>query len=95
VETQPYMPPPAKREALRFIFGLVLLDVVGLTMLMPVSAYIVRAYSADALSVRMLTVINAAAQFMAAPLLGRLSEPSTANGSAHAVGSDCGIVMLH
>ncbi len=73
-ETQPFTPPAAKRGALSFIFGIVLLDVVGLTMLMPVSAYIVRAYSADALSVTMLTVIYAAAQFVAAPLLGRLSD---------------------
>jgi DHA1 family tetracycline resistance protein-like MFS transporter len=57
-----------------FIFSVVLLDVIGLTMLMPVSAYIVREYSADALSVTLLTVIYAAAQFLAAPLLGRLSD---------------------
>jgi multidrug resistance protein len=64
---------PAK-GAMAFIFGVVLLDVVGLSMLMPISAYIVRQYSADALSVTMLTVIYAAAQFLAAPLLGRLSD---------------------
>ena len=43
-------------------------------MLVPVSAYIVRAYSADALSVTMLTVIYLITQFFAAPLLGRLSD---------------------
>ncbi len=62
------------KGALLFIFGVVLLDVTGLSMLMPISAYIVREYSADALSVTMLTVIYAAAQFFAAPLLGLLSD---------------------
>ncbi len=66
--------PKPTKGALFFIFSVVLLDVTGLSMLMPISAYIVREYSADALSVTMLTVIYAAAQFFAAPLLGRLSD---------------------
>jgi hypothetical protein len=36
VETQPFTLAPGKRVALSFIFGVVLLDVIGLTMLMPV-----------------------------------------------------------
>lgn len=67
-------PVTVKRGAMVFILGVVLLDVIGLTMLMPVSAYIVREYSAGALAVTLLTVIYAAGQFLAAPLLGRLSD---------------------
>jgi MFS transporter, DHA1 family, tetracycline resistance protein len=74
VETQTQTMPKPKKGAMIFIFGVVLLDIIGLSMLMPVSAYIVREYSADALSVTMLTVIYAAGQFFAAPLLGRLSD---------------------
>jgi multidrug resistance protein len=52
----------------------ILLDLVGLTILQPVQAYIVREYNSDALTVSLLTVIYAAAQFICAPILGRLSD---------------------
>jgi MFS family permease len=74
MQTQSTANPKPTKGALIFILGVVLIDIIGLTMLTPVSAYIVREYSADALSVTMLTVIYAAAQFLAAPLLGRLSD---------------------
>ncbi len=74
MQTQSTGHPKATKGALIFILGVVLLDVIGFTMLMPIKAYIVREYSADALSVTMLTVIFAGAQFLAAPLLGRLSD---------------------
>ena len=57
-----------------FIFSVVLLDVIGLAILMPVQAYIVRQYSDEALMVAMIPVLYAAAQFFAAPLLGKLSD---------------------
>jgi len=57
-----------------FIFSVVLMDVIGLSILMPISPYIVRAYSTSALAVAMLSVIYAAAQFLAAPVLGLLSD---------------------
>jgi multidrug resistance protein len=66
--------PQAKTAALAFIFAVILLDITGLTILMPVQAYIVRQYSGDALMVTLLTVLYAAAQFFAAPLLGTLSD---------------------
>jgi DHA1 family tetracycline resistance protein-like MFS transporter len=66
--------PKAGRGALGFIFSVVLLDVIGLAILMPVQAYIVRQYSDDALMVAMIPVIYAGAQFFAAPLLGKLSD---------------------
>jgi MFS transporter, DHA1 family, tetracycline resistance protein len=66
--------PKANKAALGFVFAVLLLDLIGLTILMPVAAYIVRQYSDDALMVTLMTVIYAAAQFFAAPLLGTLSD---------------------
>ena len=66
--------PSAPRAALAFLFGVVLLDVVGMSMLFPVAAYIVRVYNSDALTVTLLSVIYAAGQFVAAPVLGTLSD---------------------
>ncbi|KPV53343.1 hypothetical protein SE17_10175, partial [Kouleothrix aurantiaca] len=65
---------PVPRAALAFLFGVVLLDVVGMSMLFPVAAYIVRAYNSDALTVTLLSVIYAAGQFVATPVLGSLSD---------------------
>ena len=64
----------AGRGALGFIFSVVLLDVIGFALLMPVQAYIVRQYSDEALMVAMIPVLYAGAQFFAAPLLGKLSD---------------------
>jgi DHA1 family tetracycline resistance protein-like MFS transporter len=65
---------PAGKGAMGFIFMVVLLDLIGMTLLQPVQAYIVREYNSDALTVSLLTVIYAAAQFVFAPILGRLSD---------------------
>jgi MFS transporter, DHA1 family, tetracycline resistance protein len=62
------------KATLGLIFAILLLDVVGLSMLFPIAAYIVLRYSNDALMVTLLTVIYAAAQFVAAPLLGKLGD---------------------
>lgn len=67
-------PASAPRAALLFIFAVVLLDVVGMSMLIPIQAYIVRAYDSDALTVTLLSVVYAAAQFAATPILGTLSD---------------------
>jgi DHA1 family tetracycline resistance protein-like MFS transporter len=64
---------PAK-AALGLIFAILLLDIVGISMLYPIAAYIVLRYSNDALMVTLLTVIYAAAQFVAAPVLGKLGD---------------------
>jgi MFS transporter, DHA1 family, tetracycline resistance protein len=64
----------AGKGTLGFIFSVVLLDVIGLAILMPVQAYIVRQYSDEALMVAMIPVLYAGAQFFAAPLLGKLSD---------------------
>ena len=64
----------ARKGALGFIFTVVLLDVMGLGLLMPIQAYIVRQYSQEAIMVAMIPVLYASAQFFAAPLLGKLSD---------------------
>jgi MFS transporter, DHA1 family, tetracycline resistance protein len=60
--------------ALSLIFLIMLMDVVGMTILYPISAYIVRQYSDQALMVTLLSVIYSAAQFLAAPVLGKISD---------------------
>ena len=60
--------------ALTLIFLIMLLDVVGMTILFPISAYIVRQYSDQALMVTLLSVIYSAAQFFAAPVIGKISD---------------------
>lgn len=62
------------KGALGFIFSVVLLDIMGVGLLMPIQAYIVRQYSKDALMVAMIPILYAAAQFIAAPLLGKISD---------------------
>jgi DHA1 family tetracycline resistance protein-like MFS transporter len=69
--TQAAAPP---RMALAFIFAVVLLDVIGMSMLIPILIYIVRAYNSDALTITLLSATYAAAQFVATPLLGTLSD---------------------
>lgn len=62
------------RRALTFIFISILLDVMGAGLMMPVVPYIVRPYSADALTIGLLAVTFSVAQFFASPLLGAVSD---------------------
>lgn len=62
------------KAALNLIFCILLLDVIGISILFPVAPYIVRRYSGDALMLTVLTAIYAAAQFFAAPALGKLGD---------------------
>lgn len=66
--------PPPTRAALGLIFCILLLDVIGISILYPIAPYIVRRYSDDALMLTLLNAIYAAAQFIAAPLLGKLGD---------------------
>jgi DHA1 family tetracycline resistance protein-like MFS transporter len=56
------------------IFLILMMDVVGLMILSPVAPFIVKQYSDSALAVTMITMIFAAAQFFAAPLMGKLGD---------------------
>jgi MFS transporter, DHA1 family, tetracycline resistance protein len=60
--------------ALSLIFLIMLLDVIGMTILFPISAYIVRQYSDQAIMITLLSVIYSAAQFFAAPVIGKISD---------------------
>lgn len=51
-----------------------LLDIMGAGIMMPVVPYIVRPYSADALTIGLLAVVFSVAQFFASPLLGAVSD---------------------
>ena len=62
------------KKILAFLFSIVLFDFIGLTILITVQTFIVREYNTTALAVTLLTVLYAAAQFIAAPLLGKLSD---------------------
>ena len=62
------------KKILAFLFSIVLFDFIGLTILITVQTFIVREFNTTALAVTLLTVIYAAAQFIAAPLLGKLSD---------------------
>ena len=63
-----------KKRALRIIFLIMLMDVIGMSIMFPIAPYIVQRYSSEALMVTMLTVIYAGAQFFAAPALGKISD---------------------
>ncbi len=65
---------PSPRRALALVFTIMLLDVIGLTILFPVGAFLVRRYSGEAFMVTLLSALYAAGQFCAAPLLGRLAD---------------------
>lgn len=67
-------PRRASRRALTFIFVTMLLDIMGAGIMMPVVPYIVRPYSADALTIGLLAVVFSIAQFFASPLLGAVSD---------------------
>jgi DHA1 family tetracycline resistance protein-like MFS transporter len=64
----------ATRRALALVFCILLLDIVGLSLLYPVASYVVRRYNGEALTVTALTSVYAGAQFVAAPVLGKLGD---------------------
>jgi DHA1 family tetracycline resistance protein-like MFS transporter len=67
-------PRPRKRLQMALIFIILLMDVVGIMILAPVAPFIVKRYSDAALAVTMVTMLFAAAQFFAAPLMGKLGD---------------------
>jgi MFS transporter, DHA1 family, tetracycline resistance protein len=59
---------------LALIFLIMLMDIIGMLLLSPVAPFLVRQYSDAAIAVTMIVVIYAAAQFFAAPLMGKLGD---------------------
>lgn len=62
------------KKILAFLFAIVLFNFIGLTLLITVQAFIVREYNTTAIAVSLLTVLYAISQFIAAPILGRISD---------------------
>jgi MFS transporter, DHA1 family, tetracycline resistance protein len=71
VDSEPRRP---AKSALYVTFAIMLIDIVGLSILFPISPYIVQQYSSKALMVTLMSVSYAVAQFLAAPVLGKLSD---------------------
>ena len=63
-----------KKRSLDLSFLVMLMDIIGLTIIIPVAPFIVRRYSPDATMVTALSGIYAAMQFIAAPALGKISD---------------------
>lgn len=64
----------SNRKALAFIFATVFLDLLGAGILLPVIPYFVKPFRADATTVGVLSLSFFAAQFLATPALGVLSD---------------------
>jgi multidrug resistance protein len=65
---------PTSRRALGLIFLIVVLDLMGAGILVPVIPYIVREYRTDAVTVGWLATSFSLAQFLASPAMGLLSD---------------------
>lgn len=68
------MPEAQQRRTLTFVFLTVFLDLLGAGILIPIMPYLVRQFRTDAFTVGMLSVAFSAAQFVASPVLGALSD---------------------
>jgi MFS family permease len=67
-------PRTTSRRALGFIFATVFLDLLGVGILIPVIPFLVLQFTPSAPAVGLLALSYSLAQFLAAPLLGRLSD---------------------
>jgi DHA1 family tetracycline resistance protein-like MFS transporter len=68
-------PPPARtRATLPVLFGVVIVDLVGFGIVIPVLPFYADAYGANAATLGLLFTCYAGAQFLCAPLWGRLSD---------------------
>jgi MFS family permease len=64
----------APRRALAFIFAAVFLDLLGVGLLIPIIPFLVRQFDPAALTVGLLAMSFSAAQFLATPALGLVSD---------------------
>lgn len=62
------------KRILAFLFTIVLFNFIGLTLLITVQAFIVREFNSTALAVSLLTILFTISQFIATPILGRISD---------------------
>lgn len=66
--------PASARRALGLIFFTMLMDIMGISLLLPVAPQIVLQYSSEASLVTLVTITYAAGQFLASPILGKLGD---------------------
>jgi len=66
--------PPRPRATLPILFSVVVVDLVGFGIVMPVLPFYAEAFGASATTLGFLLMVYAAAQFACAPLWGRLSD---------------------
>lgn len=62
------------KKALNTIFLIVLIDLLGFGLILPLLPYIAERYQADAFQIGLLTATYSFFQFIASPILGRLSD---------------------
>lgn len=63
-----------EKRATSLIFAIMVLDLLGAGILLPILPYYVRAYRTDALTVGLLSLAFSAAQFLSSPALGAVSD---------------------
>lgn len=63
-----------QRRTLSLVFVTVFLDLLGVGILIPIIPYLVRQFETDATTVGLLSLSYSAAQFLASPVLGALSD---------------------
>lgn len=63
-----------KRSASALIFLIVFLDLLGVGLIVPLTPFVVEKFSTTGMAVAMLTLCYSAAQFLATPVLGVLSD---------------------
>lgn len=66
--------PPRPRAALPVLFSVVVIDLIGFGIVMPILPFYADAYGASGTVLGLLFMVYAAAQFVFAPLWGRLSD---------------------
>src|SRR5690606_21516561 len=71
---QPAEPTAPRRTASALIFLIVCLDLLRVGLIVPLSPYIVERFDASAMAVGWLAMSYSAAQFLATPVLGVLSD---------------------
>jgi MFS family permease len=64
----------ASNKALAFIVITIFLNLVGSSILLPVLPFLVRRFNSNALTIGLLALSFAGAQFVASPMLGVLSD---------------------
>jgi MFS family permease len=64
----------SRRRALATVFGVVFLDLLGFSIVIPIIPFYARAYGGDELAIGALVAVYAFFQFVSAPYLGSLSD---------------------